>query len=102
MKDFLGHVGAWAPRPEQVATAAFLRAPAAIAEFRESMAHELSLRLERLHAGFLALRQRGYPVDCVRPGGAMYLSLQLDLAGRRVDGVPVADNDAIRKLLLER
>ena len=27
MKDFLGHVGAWAPRPEQVATAAFLRDP---------------------------------------------------------------------------
>ena len=31
MRDFLGHVGAWAPRPEQVAAAAFLRNTAAVA-----------------------------------------------------------------------
>jgi aspartate aminotransferase len=102
MKDFLGHVGAWAPRPEQVATAAFLRNPGAIAEFRLGMLQELSARLEALFRGFTALKQRGYPVNCVRPAGAMYLSLQLDLAGRSVDGVRLADNEAIRKLLLER
>lgn len=102
LKDFLGHVGAWAPRPEQVATAVFLRDRAGIAAFRAAMSSALLARLEALHTGFTALRDDGYPVDCVRPQGAMYLSLQLDLAGRRFEGARIADNEAIRKLLLER
>ena len=102
MKDFLGHVGAWAPRPEQLATAEFLRDPDAIARFRSGMNQALSERLDALHAGFTALKAKGFPVDCVRAQGAMYLSLQLDLAGRTVGGVTLADNEAIRTLLLER
>jgi len=102
LKDFLGHVGAWAPRPEQVATAAFLRDPAGIAAFRASMSAALFARLGALHTGFTALRDEGFPVDCVRPEGAMYVSLQLDLAGRHFEGGTIADNEAIRKLLLER
>ncbi|HEV8598658.1 MAG TPA: aminotransferase class I/II-fold pyridoxal phosphate-dependent enzyme [Gemmatimonadales bacterium] len=102
MKDFLGHVGAWAPRPEQLATAQFLRDPEAIAEFRRGMNQALSQRLEALHTGFTALKAKGLPVNCVRAQGAMYLSLQLDLAGRSIGGVTLADNEAIRKLLLER
>jgi aspartate aminotransferase len=101
MKDFLGHVGAWAPRPEQLATAELLLDPAAIAEFRVRMRQGLFERLHALHAGFSALQQRGYPVDCVRPQGAMYLSLRLDLVGRTVAGRHIGDNEAIRKLLLE-
>jgi aspartate aminotransferase len=101
MKDFLGHVGAWAPRPEQLATAEFLRDPDAIARFRSGMNQALSERLDALHAGFTALKAKGFPVDCVRAQGAMYLSLQLDLAGRTVGGVTLADNEAIRTLLLE-
>lgn len=102
MKDFLGHVGAWAPRPEQVATAGFLRDPRAIAEFRSGMHRALSERLSALHAGFTALKEQGFPVNCVYPRGAMYLSLQLDLVGRTVAGVHVQDNEALRRLLLER
>ncbi|HET9275650.1 MAG TPA: aminotransferase class I/II-fold pyridoxal phosphate-dependent enzyme, partial [Gemmatimonadales bacterium] len=37
MRDVLGHVGAWAPRPEQVATAAWLRDAEGIAAFRATM-----------------------------------------------------------------
>jgi aspartate aminotransferase len=102
MKDFLGHVGAWAPRAEQIATAAFLRDPEAIATFRAGMHRALLERLEALHTGFGRLQAEGLPVDSVRPEGAMYLSLRLDLVGRTLDGAPIADNEALRKLLLER
>jgi len=102
LKDFLGHVGAWAPKPEQIATAAFLRDAEAIATFRAGMERELAARMDALYEGFAALRDAGHPVDVVRPQGAMYLSLRLDLAGRVVDGVMVRDNEAIRRLLLER
>lgn len=102
MKDFLGHVGAWAPRPEQAATAEFLRDPPAIAAYRAEMDSALTARLDALYEGFMALRRAGHPVNCVRPQGAIYLSLQLDLTGRRVDGVHLATNEAIRRLLLEQ
>lgn len=102
MKDFLGHVGAWAPRPEQAATAEFLADAPAIAAYRAEMDDALTARLDALHRGFCALRDQGLPVDCIRPQGAIYLSLRLDLAGREIGGVRIADNEAIRKLLLER
>jgi len=101
MRDFLGHVGAWAPRPEQVATARFLRDPVAVEAFRRQMDAGVKARLEALFQGFAAMRQDGYPVDCVHPQGAIYLSLQLDLRGRRLDGAPIATNEEIRTLLLE-
>ncbi len=102
MKDLLGHVGAWAPRPEQVATAAWLSDPDGIAAHRVEMHQGLTARLEALYQGFTVLRAEGFPVDCVRPQGAMYVSLRLDLIGRTVAGVRIDSNDALRRLLLER
>jgi aspartate aminotransferase len=102
MKDFLGHVGAWAPRPEQAATAQFLTDEPAIAAYRAEMDRALTARLDALYDGFMALRRAGHPVNCIRPQGAIYLSLQLDLVGRRVNGVPITTNEAIRRLLLEQ
>lgn len=101
MSDFLGHVGTWAPRPEQVATARFLADPAAVEAFRETFRAGIKTRLDLLYDGFRGLRKAGYPVDCIDPQGAIYLSLQLDLVGRTVDGTRVATNEAIRHLLLE-
>ena len=101
MSDFLGHVGAWAPRAEQVATARFLHDHAAIAAFREVMDRGLRERLDALCDGFARLRHAGHPVDFVRPEGAMYLSLQLDLVGRTIAGRAIRSNEEIRELLLE-
>jgi aspartate aminotransferase len=102
LKDFLGHVGAWAPRAEQAATARFLKDEPAIAAFRKRMDLALTARLDALHQGFSALRAAGHPVDSIRPEGAIYLSLRLDLVGRRLGGEAIADNESLRKLLLER
>jgi aspartate aminotransferase len=102
MKDFLGHVGAWAPRPEQVATAAFLADAAAVSAFRRDLHGRITARLGALHEGFQALRREGHPVDCIEPQGAIYLSLQLDLVGRTVGDRPVRTNEDIRSLLLEQ
>ncbi len=101
MSDFLGHVGAWAPRPEQVATAGFLLDDAAVTAFRGAMEEGIRRRLTALCEGFTRLREDGYPVDVVHPEGAIYVSLQVDLAGRSVGGRRLASNDDIRRLLLE-
>ncbi len=100
MSDLLGHVGAWAPRPEQVATAAFLADETAFGEFRAQMAERLGVRLRALHAGFERMRRAGLPVEAVTPEGTLYLSVRFPLGGT-VLGRPLATNEDMRRLLLD-
>jgi aspartate aminotransferase len=101
MRDLIGHVGAWAPRAEQVATAKFLQNEVAVHAFRKQMNAAVDARLEALYDGFIGLKAEGYPVDCIQPQGAIYLSLRLDIVGRGVDGTRLDGNEAIRRLILE-
>jgi len=96
MRDILGHVGAWAPRPEQVATAELLRDPAALDAYLREHKGRLQERLDRLHEGFSRMAQAGLPVRDIPPQGAIYLSVQFDLVGRR----GLRTNDDVRKYLL--
>lgn len=98
--DLLGHVGAWAPRPEQVATARFLRETSAIDTFLTALKAGVSRRLEALHQGFEAMRRDRYPVRSIPPAGAIYLSAQVDLLGRTFQGRRLATNEDIRRFLL--
>lgn len=102
MSDFLGHVGAWAPKAEQVATAEFLDDAAAFDGFRREMHARLRERLDALAASLGAMRDRGLPVEVVTPEGTLYLSARFDLFGRELDGRTLATNEDIRRFLLER
>lgn len=102
MKDLIGHIGAWAPRPEQIAVAGFLQNAEAAASFQKKMNGRVQERLDALYEGFSRMKADGYPVDCISPQGAIYLSLRLDLVGRSLGGVQLPDNEAIRGLLLDR
>ena len=94
MRDILGHVGAWAPRAEQIATARFLGMNEEMERFREEMIRGLQLRLDLLYDGFEGMRRDGFPVGAIAPQGAIYLSAQVRLPGRT--------NKEIRKILLDR
>jgi aspartate aminotransferase len=94
MKDLLGHVGAWAPRAEQVATATLLRDHPTMDAYLAQHKGALQKRLDRLHEGFMAMAAKGLPVRDIPPQGAIYLSVQFKLDRLRT-------NDAIRKYLLE-
>ncbi|HXS82843.1 MAG TPA: aminotransferase class I/II-fold pyridoxal phosphate-dependent enzyme, partial [Methylomirabilota bacterium] len=100
LSDLLGHVGAWAPKPEQVATAEFLSDEHAFEEFRGQMAERLRVRLQALHAGLVRMRARGIPVEAVAPEGTLYLSARFPLGGT-VRGRALRTNDDVRKLLLD-
>jgi aspartate aminotransferase len=101
MASILGHVGAWAPRAEQVATATLLADTAAIEAYHRTMLDGVYARLEALHAGLTALRERGYPVEVVRPMGAIYLSVRFPLHGAVTPaGKTLGSNDDIRHYLL--
>jgi aspartate aminotransferase len=95
MRDLIGHVGAWAPKAEQLAVATFLRQKDEIAAFHDQMIRELRLRLDALYEGIMAMRAEGLSVHAIAPQGAIYLSVQFDLVHR------FGTNEAIRKFLLE-
>lgn len=102
LSALLGHIGAWAPRPEQVAVARWLRDGAARAQFRTKMNAGIAARLNALHEGFTALRETGYPVETIPPQAAIYLSARFNVIGRKTgDGRRLDTNEAIRSFLLE-
>ncbi|TMQ52983.1 MAG: aminotransferase class I/II-fold pyridoxal phosphate-dependent enzyme [Candidatus Eisenbacteria bacterium] len=100
MSDLLGHVGAWAPKAEQMATAEFLDEADSFGAFRLEMHRRLGERLERLARGLEALGARGLPVEVVPPEGTLYLSARFGLFGRAVGGSEIRTNEDIRRLLL--
>ena len=83
MKGLLGHVGAWAPKAEQVAAAQFLPQTAAVDEFVAGFKTKLQATLDAAYQGLKQLRNQGYPVDAIAPAGAIYLTAKIDVLGRR-------------------
>ncbi|HET9228246.1 MAG TPA: aminotransferase class I/II-fold pyridoxal phosphate-dependent enzyme, partial [Thermoanaerobaculia bacterium] len=102
MSAVLGHIGAWAPRAEQVATVDLLDDAKGIHEYQADLKRGLQMRLDRLHAGFQAMKGRGLPVESIPPMGAIYLTARINPFGRRTpDGMELRTNSDVRKYLLE-
>jgi len=103
MSAILGHVGAWAPRAEQVATVELLNDTAAIQAFHATFKPAVERRLELLHAGFQRFKAAGLPVDSIAPMGAIYLTARIDPFGRRApSGAELQTNEDVRRFLLEQ
>jgi aspartate aminotransferase len=101
MNDVIGHVGAWAPRAEQVATARFLNDHVAVDRYIENMRHEATLRLDAVHEGLAALQRDGLPVESIRPQGAIYVSARFALHGMRTaSGEALETDEDVRRFLL--
>jgi aspartate aminotransferase len=102
MSDLLTHVGAWAPRPEQVATATLLGRDEVIDDFHGKMRGEVLKRLQALHDGLVALKKEGFAVDAAIPSGAIYLSGKFGLHGKQTrDGARLRSDDEVRSYLLK-
>jgi aspartate aminotransferase len=82
MKAILSHVGAWAPKAEQVGTAHFLNDTNAYDAFLEQQKKAIYQRLEGLYHGLQSLKSKAYPVEVISPEGAIYLTVKFDLKGK--------------------
>jgi len=85
MKSVLGHIGAWAPKAEQMATAAYLQDFNIIDTFLEDFKNEINSRLRGFYNGIIDLKEQGYAVDAIPPQAAIYLTIKLDLIGKRTE-----------------
>src|SRR5690606_20049284 len=83
MKAILTHLGAWAPMAEQKAMANYLGKRDAIKAFLSNFKKELEERLRRIYEGFMKLKSEGLPVDAIAPEAAIYLTIKIDLVGRK-------------------
>jgi aspartate aminotransferase len=82
MKAILGHVGAWAPKAEQIATSKFLTHTAELNSFLSSFKKQLQRSLDTLYNGIMALKSEGFLVDSISPMGAIYLTVKVDYTGK--------------------
>lgn len=98
---YLGHVGAWAPRPVQVATAEMLADAKAVDAARCTMQTGLERRLDLLHAGMQTLKKEGLPVESVAPQGGLYISVRFGVPDARDAGPPWDSTEGIRRYMLE-
>lgn len=78
MKSILGHIGAWAPKAEQVAVARFLKEKEVMRNYVANNAKCLKASLDTLYNGIIKLRNEGYRVDAIAPAGAIYLTIKID------------------------
>src|SRR5262249_40546661 len=83
MKALLSHVGAWAPMAEQKAVAKYLPQTESINNYMLHFKNALQQRLQKIYDGFMSLRAKGYCIDAIAPQAAIYLTVKLDLTGKK-------------------
>ena len=102
MKAILSHVGAWAPMAEQKALTKFLGNKEAIDTYLKHFKSELEERLHRIYEGFLRLKNEGYNIDAVAPEAAIYLTIKVDLTGKKTtDGQVLQTQADVTSYLLQ-
>ncbi|TWI99385.1 aspartate aminotransferase [Mucilaginibacter frigoritolerans] len=82
MKSIVGHMGAWAPKAEQVAMAKYLKHDDQVNAYLGNIKHNIQNSLTTLYNGFQQLKAEGFNVDSIEPMGAIYLTVKVDYAGK--------------------
>jgi len=102
MKAILTHVGAWAPKAEQMATAKYLSDLTMYDAFIVKQKESIIARLEGFYEGFQALKAEGFKVDAITPQAAIYLTIKFDLHGMKTaDGAVLTTTKDITKYILD-
>jgi aspartate aminotransferase len=102
IKNILAHIGAWSPKPEQVALGKFLQKKDEVNKYFEDFKKEIEKRLKIFYAEFTYLKKEGYNVDAISPQGAIYLTIKLDLKGMKTaEGKVLETVDDILQYVLD-
>ncbi len=92
MRSILSHVGAWAPKPEQWATADFLSQSSNFSDYIFDFKNRLAEVLDILYEGFVRLNNLGYKVEAIPPQAGLYLTIKLDLTGHKTQDGQLLSN----------
>jgi len=101
MRTILSHLGAWAPRAEQVACAKYLNMDDEVDEYLSRFKDKLNSRLAAFYEGFQQLKAVEFNVDAIAPLATIYLAVQLDLVGKvKANGEKLANPREVTEYLL--
>lgn len=101
MKAILSHVGAWAPKAEQLATAKYLSNLPLYDQFLEGQKEKIYTRLKGFYEGFQSLKSEGYPIDAITPQAAIYLTVKFNLHGKKTaDGTVLETTQDVTSYIL--
>jgi len=102
MKSLLNHVGAWAPKAEQMASAKYLSDLKQYDNFLVEQKKKIHQRLDGFYKGFMELKAEGFAVNAIVPQAAIYLTVQFSLHGKTTASGKVLHNTKdITKYLLD-
>ncbi len=101
MKAILTHVGAWAPKAEQLATATYLSNLTEYDLFLNEQKQKINERLQAFYNGIIKLKEKGYPVNAIAPQAAIYLTVQFNLNNKTTtNGLKLTTSKEVTSFLL--
>lgn len=102
MRAINSHVGAWAPMAEQKAVAKYLLRTEDLDNYFSSFKSEINFRLQNIFAGLQQMKAAGFTVDAIAPEAAIYLTIQIDYAGKTTaDGKLLATQADVTSYILD-
>ncbi len=103
MRSINSHIGSWAPMAEQVAVSCYLQKTNDIKDFLRHFKAEILLRLQEIYKGIIALKEQGYHVDSIAPQAAIYLTVQINLVGKKLaDGTTLQNQEEVTSFILDK
>lgn len=101
MRSLNSHIGSWAPMAEQHAVARFLEKDQEVKHYLAHFKNEVEYRLRNIFEGFMELKAEGFPVDAIIPQAAIYLTVQINLVGKKTaEGKLLNEQAAVTEYLL--
>jgi len=102
MRAINSHIGSWAPMAEQKAVAKFLSQEAEVDSYLEAFKTAIEFRLSAIYQGFQALKSKGFSVDAIVPQAAIYLTVQINLVGKKkADGTVLQTQSDVTAYILD-
>lgn len=99
--NLIGFIGAWAPKPEQLASAKYLENFEWQKEYISSLKSMIFKKLNILYTEVQKMKSEGLPIDCLPPQGGLFLSINVPImGGQSPDGLTFETTESINKYLL--
>jgi aspartate aminotransferase len=74
----------------------------ALQEFLGSLNSKINARFSQIYDGFSKLKEAGFPVDIIKPEGAIYLSVRFNILGKRkANGDEIKSTADITQFLID-
>lgn len=102
MKSITSHMGAWAPKAEQVAVAKYFANTSLVDSFLQMLKNEISKRVNKIYEMFMQLKKDGFKVDMIAPQASIFLTVNIDIKGmKKRDGSVISSTKDVTEFLIE-